>query len=114
MTATNATGTNEEEAISVLAYEIWESEGRPQGRDKDHWRMAKELVREVPDPEAAAGDGARAIPAAAPGEAPDQAPDQARIRPAGRKNMKMAPATWSKTDEEVDESFPASDPPGNY
>lgn len=21
---------------------------------------------------------------------------------------------WSKTDEEVDESFPASDPPGNY
>ena len=76
--------------------------------------MAKELVREVPDPEAAAGDGARAIPAAAPGEAPDQAPDQARIRPAGRKNMKMAPADLVEDRRGGRRSFPASDPPGNY
>lgn len=26
------------------AYELWESEGGPHGRDEDHWRMAAELV----------------------------------------------------------------------
>jgi uncharacterized membrane protein YebE (DUF533 family) len=30
-----------------------------------------------------------------------------RATPTGEKN-------WSKTDEEIDESFPASDPPANY
>jgi hypothetical protein len=36
------------------------------------------------------------------------------VRPAGPETMKMPPRGWSKTDEEADESFPASDPPGNY
>ena len=36
------------------------------------------------------------------------------VRPAGREEMNAPPKTWSKTDEEADESFPASDPPGNY
>src|SRR5689334_4762432 len=26
------------------AYELWESEGGPHGRDEDHWRIAAELV----------------------------------------------------------------------
>ena len=42
------------------------------------------------------------------------AEDHTYIRPAGRNKMDMPPKKWSKTDEEVDESFPASDPPGNY
>ena len=42
------------------------------------------------------------------------AKDPAHVRPAGRKGMDMPPSSWSKTDEEIDESFPASDPPGNY
>jgi hypothetical protein len=36
------------------------------------------------------------------------------VRPAGPEAMRMPPGRWSKTDEESDESFPASDPPGNY
>ena len=36
------------------------------------------------------------------------------IRVAGRKEMQMPPKKWDKVDEESDESFPASDPPGNY
>ena len=36
------------------------------------------------------------------------------IRPAGPENMRNPPKTWDKTDEELDESFPASDPPANY
>lgn len=36
------------------------------------------------------------------------------VRVAGRKEMQMPPKKWDKVDEESDESFPASDPPGNY
>ncbi len=34
------------------------------------------------------------------------------IRDAGPEAMRDPPNGWSKTDEEDDESFPASDPPG--
>ncbi|MBF54212.1 MAG: hypothetical protein CL813_14900 [Confluentimicrobium sp.] len=36
------------------------------------------------------------------------------VRDAGPKEMKNPPRTWDIVDEEVDESFPASDPPANY
>lgn len=39
----------------------------------------------------------------------------AKVRDAGPESMRDKPArNWTKTDEEVDESFPASDPPANY
>lgn len=36
------------------------------------------------------------------------------VRDAGPENMQYPPDHWDKVDEESDESFPASDPPGNY
>ena len=36
------------------------------------------------------------------------------IRPAGRRAMANPPRSWDIVDEQGDESFPASDPPGNY
>ncbi|PTE20465.1 hypothetical protein C5F48_17385 [Cereibacter changlensis JA139] len=36
------------------------------------------------------------------------------IRNAGTRSMQTPPRDWDETDEELDESFPASDPPGNY
>ncbi|ABL69241.1 MULTISPECIES: hypothetical protein [Paracoccus] len=36
------------------------------------------------------------------------------IRPAGRSRMENPPRNWDIVDEQGDESFPASDPPGNY
>lgn len=30
--------------IRDRAYRIWEEEGRPEGRELDHWQMARELV----------------------------------------------------------------------
>lgn len=36
------------------------------------------------------------------------------IRPAGRSQMQNPPKEWDMVDEQADESFPASDPPGNY
>lgn len=38
----------------------------------------------------------------------------AHIRNAGPESMRDKPSDWQKTDEESDESFPASDPPANY
>jgi hypothetical protein len=36
------------------------------------------------------------------------------VRDAGPDNMKDPPRKWDNTDQQSDESFPASDPPGNY
>ncbi len=30
--------------ISAKAHELWEAEGRPHGRDKEHWDQAKEII----------------------------------------------------------------------
>ncbi|MDZ4307999.1 hypothetical protein [Allopontixanthobacter sp.] len=36
------------------------------------------------------------------------------VRDAGPTAMRDQPNNWNKTDQESDESFPASDAPGNY
>jgi hypothetical protein len=33
-----------EERIRERAYQIWRDEGCPQGREKDHWELASELI----------------------------------------------------------------------
>lgn len=39
----------------------------------------------------------------------------ARVRDAGPEAMRDTPTrSWTKADEESDQSFPASDPPANY
>jgi hypothetical protein len=37
-----------------------------------------------------------------------------RIRPSGPAEMSNPPRQWDDIDEQSDQSFPASDPPGNY
>lgn len=39
----------QETKIRELAYQIWESEGRPQGRAKRHWELACELAESEVD-----------------------------------------------------------------
>jgi hypothetical protein len=47
-------------------------------------------------------------------EKPAGAPeDPAQVRLAGPEGMRDKPKQWEKTDQAVDESFPASDPPAN-
>jgi hypothetical protein len=54
-----------EERIKARAHELWEADGRPEGRDRQHWEQAVKLLdeeerreaRAKADPEAAKRDG---------------------------------------------------------
>lgn len=37
-----------------------------------------------------------------------------KVRDAGPESMTTPPKRWDQVDQQADESFPASDPPGNY
>jgi len=39
---------------------------------------------------------------------------EGEVRQAGPEQMRDPPEKWDRVDEQVDESFPASDPPANY
>ncbi|WP_110685380.1 DUF2934 domain-containing protein [Salinicola aestuarinus] len=36
--------TSREQRVRMLAYRIWESEGRPEGQEQRHWQMAERIV----------------------------------------------------------------------
>ena len=40
----SAASDPDEERIRRKAYELWLAEGRPEGRDRDHWELARELI----------------------------------------------------------------------
>lgn len=71
---------NSEETIRMRAYLIWEREGRPHGRDIDHWLQAQvELLREPVTVTAA--DVAPAKPARARSNGGSKAPAAKSTRP---------------------------------
>jgi hypothetical protein len=39
-------GTIDRDEIARVAHAIWEAEGRPEGRDHDHWTRARHLIEE--------------------------------------------------------------------
>ncbi len=69
-----------EQTIRDVAYAIWEAEGKPQGRDAQHWRMAEERV-------AASADKNAGVKA--------KAPTQRAAKPAAEKPASVAPAKAS-------------------
>lgn len=79
--------TDFEAPIRKRAYQLWDAAGRPEGRTDEFWLQAQAEV---------------------------QTQRAAEVRAAGRKEMRNPPKEWDIVDEQSDESFPASDPPGNY
>ncbi|ALG92355.1 MULTISPECIES: hypothetical protein [Actibacterium] len=58
--------------------------------------------------------GAAALGAIALFRKPRTPEPELPVRDAGPSQMRNPPPTWDRTDEAIDESFPASDPPGTY
>jgi hypothetical protein len=48
---------------AVRAYEMWENQGRPHGRDQIHWRQAEQDVMQCLAAASGAADAASAAPA---------------------------------------------------
>lgn len=104
-----------EEAIARRAHEIWEREGRPDGRSQDHWEQARIELAEAasinPDPsvegaEAILSDeaiGAAEIAEAVDAPAPEAASEaaEAPAKPKRRTRAK-APAAEFAPHETVD------------
>jgi Protein of unknown function (DUF2934) len=86
--------------IARVAHAIWESEGKPEGRDVEHWLRAKEVLREGRAAEyspAGADRGARPVqpgPAATPPgivpETKDNPGPDLRKEPGGRLAKQVA------------------------
>ena len=69
--------------IQKLAYQLWERDGRPTGRDHDHWREAEEkLSRAVADPGPAAVSPVKRPrkPTGKPAAAEPKRPSRARTK----------------------------------
>lgn len=62
-----------EEQLRQRAYDIWQAEGEPHGRDRDHWELAERQLRET-------------------GEAEEPTTAEAEVKPAPARR-KAAPAT---------------------
>lgn len=74
------------DAIRLRAYEIWESSGRPDGLEKEHWEQAeRELLDAAPEVEVdvaeepATDDSLGAAAAAAFAEAADRDSPEVRV-----------------------------------
>lgn len=77
--------TNDDDRVQQLAYQIWESEGKPEGQEARHWEMARKLA-----------ESERSEASAAP------APKARRV-----SKPKAAPAAKTKADADTDAEKPA-------
>jgi Protein of unknown function (DUF2934) len=65
-TMTGNSGIGMEERIRARAYQLWVEEGRPHGREHEHWERAKRLIEE--DERESKSSKAPASPAPAPAD----------------------------------------------
>lgn len=79
--------------IRTRAHRLWEAEGRPQGKDQEHWLAAERDVLDEVDRSGATGPAASALTAHEPRRSGD---------PGERQDDLL--------DEAIEETFPASDP----
>jgi hypothetical protein len=101
-----ATTPEYEQRVRERAYHLWETDGKPHGRDVEYWDRARELV----GMEESAGSGPLANPQTTPnapretgieeaeiqqnlGEFPDRLTDQGEVRttPAPRRRARAKP-----------------------
>ena len=74
---------NREQRVREAAHAIWEAEGRPHGRDAEHWRRAEEQMAAAPPPgkQAAKQPAGKQEPAGKPDAASKKPRAPARRKP---------------------------------
>ena len=107
-------GTPANDEIARVAHAIWEAEGRPEGRDHEHWMRARQVIEEgraeVEYPQAAPRNEAAGAPRpvqpgfedAAPGMVPrmkEEAGEELREEPGGRFAKQLADLPEEATED---------------
>jgi hypothetical protein len=82
-----------QDLIRTRAYRLWESEGRPEGMEHQHWLAAEKEVLEEVDRSGATGPTVSAVIAHEPRQSGNPDEHQEDL-----------------LDEAIEETFPASDP----
>jgi hypothetical protein len=65
-----------EQRVRERAYQLWEADGKPHGRDVEYWQRARELIAM----EESAGSGLLPNPEARPGSVLDAGAEEAEIQ----------------------------------
>jgi hypothetical protein len=81
--------STDEKRVREFAYQIWESEGRPEGQEARHWEMARKLVEAeglTPGNPSKTGT-TKAAPKVTP-----KAPAKAKAKPAAAAPVAAPPA----------------------
>tara|TARA_R110000796_G_scaffold252600_1_gene388569 strand:- start:24143 stop:24496 length:354 start_codon:yes stop_codon:yes gene_type:complete len=65
--------SNDEQRIRELAYQMWESEGRPEGKTEEHWALARQKLESETGGEMAAPEPKAKRSRMAPGKPPEKA-----------------------------------------
>ena len=86
--------TDDAEAMRLLAHQLWERDGRPSGREHEHWAEAARLLASAEEVEVEVHDDG-------PVEEPEQS-EATRLRRA-----LYAPEAYSMDPEEADHTYVA-------
>ena len=73
--------SNDEQRIRELAYQMWESEGRPEGKTEEHWALARQKLESETGDEMAAPEPKAKRSRMAPGKPPEKASEKASTKP---------------------------------
>jgi hypothetical protein len=88
------------EEIAKVAYELYERDGKQDGKDREHWLEAERIVRarrmEYGKAESGRGAAPKAKPAAPPKEAPKEAPKEVKKEKTAPKSSAPAAAGKAK------------------
>lgn len=94
--------STDEKRVHEFAYQIWESEGKPDGQEARHWEMARKLAEAEAlapkkSPKAAASKTAATKPAASKAPAAKAKPAAAsKVIPPGEKAAEKKPRAAKK------------------
>jgi hypothetical protein len=97
-----------EARVRELAYQIWESEGRPDGQEERHWRMARSLA----EAEAAnQGEGEESVPPRFTGDNEPEKPAILQEPPRRKGRLPKADPELPGETEEPGETVAPTPPP---